>query len=565
MATETKATTAPATQPPPADYLFAGPAKLAPVRNVSLDFSTLTAEFLDKLASEEATPGSQAELQLLPPQHRWLDETGKVQNVPVPLCEFLAYKAALAYEEKATIERHLGVDNPRFQFFNTANDRPRTADTQGYGFVHQGMAFIVMRGSMQDEDWETNFLDTLTSDLELRNGQYVVPGKAGLKKLELPQPDRLRELVVDTKAPGRHLGFTIAWGAVRPQIEAWIKANGFADDMPYVFAGHSLGGALAKLGAYEFASAFHGTRSRKVAAVVTFGAPTVGNTVFADDYNHRLGHCTVRIEATADIVPVVMRRWYYRLDQTRRELIRKGLVFSEIFDKAQRFTHVGPGWRFPQQPPLSKGEFDDAVRAFHQEEERKRQEEKKKQEAAAKKPDATGAPDARPASQGSPAATSPAGPSEQSRTRQAEATPTSAPASGDGSSTPATPPRGQSPEDLARYAVMVGIGAFAFAVAGFIVWVFIYFFKKRKVAVHAIMEHYALYLSTLSYQHIRALRSGDLERANEDLKHYVWMIRGDSNADDYYVRRKMRGLPLPLEPGYEVASYIARNPNSHMC
>lgn len=528
---------------PTLDYLYAGPAKLCPVNNVNLDFATLMTDVLDALSAEAPMVKAEQALRLLPDGHKWLDETGSNQNVPVPLCEFLAYKAALAYEKEATIEKHLGVSNPRFKFFDTSHDRPYTADTQGFGFVHQGMAFIVMRGSWEEGDWDTNFLDTMTSDLEKLGDKFIVPN-ANLKKLELPSADRIRELVVDTNAPGRHLGFTIAWGAVRPQIEAWIAENKFADDMPYVFAGHSLGGALAKLGAYEFASAFHGTRARNVAAVVTFGAPTVGNAAFAEDYNHRLGPRTVRIEATADIVPVVMRRWYYRLDQTRRELLRKGLVVSELWDAQKRFTHVGPGWRFSQTPPLSKGEFHDAVRAFHQEEERKRQEEQKKREEAAKQPDLSGR-----------APTSGINKEPASPTQPAAA----------GSTTVAEQPPSPSQDEIVRYAVIAGIGALVLAAAGIVVWVFVYFFKKRKIAVHAIMEHYALYLSTLSYQHIRSLRAGDLERANEDLKHYLWLIRGDNNAEDFYVRRKMRDLPMPLEPDYEVASYISRNPSANMC
>jgi hypothetical protein len=49
-----------------------------------------------------------------------------------------------------------------------------------------------------------------------------------------------------------------------------------------------------------------------VLEVVTFGAPLVGNDEFAAAYQTLLGDRTVRLESSGDIVPVIMRRWYYR-------------------------------------------------------------------------------------------------------------------------------------------------------------------------------------------------------------------------------------------------------------
>ena len=51
-----------------------------------------------------------------------------------------------------------------------------------------------------------------------------------------------------------------------------------------MYAGHSLGGALAKLAAIELRRA-HPDRSALDISCYTFGAPRTGNHAFARDYN----------------------------------------------------------------------------------------------------------------------------------------------------------------------------------------------------------------------------------------------------------------------------------------
>jgi pimeloyl-ACP methyl ester carboxylesterase len=113
--------------------------------------------------------------------------------------------------------------------------------------------------------------------------------------------DKLSEFdlkLVGSIKPGRHRGFAKGWGGVRDKVEAWI-ASLPASPRSFVFSGHSLGGALALLGAYEFAS----VRSRNVAAVVTFGAVMPGRKDFAEDYERLLGKRTIRLESHEDAVP----------------------------------------------------------------------------------------------------------------------------------------------------------------------------------------------------------------------------------------------------------------------
>ncbi|HXF55806.1 MAG TPA: lipase family protein [Hyphomicrobiaceae bacterium] len=273
---------------------------------------------------------------LLADGHDW-----RRQGIPLELCEFLAYKSALAYHSADVIGHNLstcceGIDS--FAYFDSTKgeDRVPHVDTQGYGFRREGKAFIILRGTSTWSDWKGNLRDLLTdpgqvSDNERRAAEWAL--KKAFDRLKRTHGD-VRPLIGDLR-PGRHLGFLIGWAAIRPQVEAWMQFVLRDEAMPVVFAGHSLGGALAFLGAYEFAT---GPRPRTVAAVVTFGAPMVGGRDFADSYNAVLGERTVRIEARSDKVPELARRTGYQ--------------------------HVAQDrlWEFAEQPLVSRAQFQDVIR-----------------------------------------------------------------------------------------------------------------------------------------------------------------------------------------------------------
>lgn len=71
-----------------------------------------------------------------------------------------------------------------------------------------------------------------------------------------------------------HRGFYESYVAVRDQIIAAVAAR-VPPGMPLFVTGHSLGGALASIAACEL------EKSRRLAAVYTFGAPRVGNPAWA--------------------------------------------------------------------------------------------------------------------------------------------------------------------------------------------------------------------------------------------------------------------------------------------
>lgn len=246
-----------------------------------------------------------------------LDRDWTVEKFPLALCEYLAYTSGLAYRSARRIRHDLlgldakgrrykeGVD--QFAFFDTSEPGAtvRYTDTQAFAFVHHGTGYLIFRGTTGVADWYTNLSGELTT--------------VSYRDLE-PTPQTL----VGTPKPARHTGFATAWGSVAPDMETWVE-----DQLRHrridkiVLSGHSLGGALAFLGAYHFAR----KRTCRVHAVVTFGAPKVGGEEFRAAYeNPQLGlkERTLRIEAAGDIVA---------------QLSRGGVD-----------THVGHQWAFNKRP-----------------------------------------------------------------------------------------------------------------------------------------------------------------------------------------------------------------------
>jgi hypothetical protein len=103
-----------------------------------LDFSVMTRTFLDGLSHAGQQTGLGGGRLLLPPDYVWTKD-GRTQ-APMALCELVAYKAALAYEDEGAIKAAVG-DAPHVACFDSSKDKDRLADTQGFAFIHDGMAF----------------------------------------------------------------------------------------------------------------------------------------------------------------------------------------------------------------------------------------------------------------------------------------------------------------------------------------------------------------------------------------------------------------------------------------
>lgn len=475
---------------------------------------------------------------LLPDGYDWrATDTAAGSRVPLQLCEFLAYKTALAYESAARIEAYLqtccsGIT--RFRFFDSARDVKNQAgvmaDAQGYGFVFERRAYVIFRGTESGNDWKINRLDALTSELgsptDRRTRKLAETYGALLGKLGDPNP-------------GRHVGFCIAWAALKDQVEDWLAEalEQRAIDQ-IVYAGHSLGGAMAQIAAFDHArietgyEKDRGIAPKLVGAVVTFGAPAVGTPKFVEHFGKLLGDRTVLLESSGDLVPRIMQRWYYRMLYPLRQRIKAG-VQAHLADNGA-FSKVVSPWSFASEPPLSKADIDAAIsqlqaaardalrKVAEQEEKRQKAEDKSQHQASGTNTDA----DVR------------VGSGTASKTAATTKSPTAA-----------------SPEKAPTVVYWVVAGVVVIVVAG-VAW----YFVRRKLFSHDIEQRYALYLSTLSYQQLRAKHGGNVELANRELEEHLRFIRGDTRAGAEIAKtlanaggkhtpffESVQSLPLPIE------------------
>jgi len=146
-----------------------------------------------------------------------------------------------------------------------------------------------------------------------------------------------------------HAGFLDAYEAVRDDIFAALArvaarrhpaANG--GPLPVAVTGHSLGGALATLAAYElqkYGFDYGDGPSDGAAEIVgawTFGSPRVGDAAFAETYGDALAEATWRITHAHDVVPSVpVRLMGYHHVPTE--------VFYAVKEEGQGGGRVGGG------------------------------------------------------------------------------------------------------------------------------------------------------------------------------------------------------------------------------
>ncbi|GAA0150913.1 phospholipase [Lithospermum erythrorhizon] len=98
------------------------------------------------------------------------------------------------------------------------------------------------------------------------------------------------------------------------KVVNFYKSRG--EEVSLTITGHSLGGALALINAYEAATNFPGLPI----SVISFGAPRVGNIAFRDELYH-FGVKTLRVTLKQDLVPRM-----------------PGIVFNESLQKFDDFT-----------------------------------------------------------------------------------------------------------------------------------------------------------------------------------------------------------------------------------
>ncbi|HIU64336.1 MAG TPA: lipase family protein [Candidatus Avacidaminococcus intestinavium] len=154
-------------------------------------------------------------------------------------------------------------------------------------FDGQKLYILAFRGSASKEDWMTNFA---SSKVPYRQGEL-----SGVRQKVAPNE------------PAVHRGFNNYVNAVLAMKET-VLDNAFGVDLwkeinenpraSLLLTGHSMGGAVATLLAERLIDL--GVSADKV-KVITFGAPAIGNSAFADEYGARIN--LLRIKTDFDPVP----------------------------------------------------------------------------------------------------------------------------------------------------------------------------------------------------------------------------------------------------------------------
>ncbi|CAK9162672.1 unnamed protein product [Ilex paraguariensis] len=163
-----------------------------------------------------------------------------------------------------------------------------------------------------------------------------------------------RDIVVawrGTVSPSEWYNKSSASEQVMKEVKRLVQFyNARGEEVSLTITGHSLGGALALLSAYEAASSLPGLH----VSIISFGAPRVGNIAFRDEL-HQMGVKTLHVVAKQDLVPRM-----------------PGLVFNESLQKFDDitgtldwvYTHVGAELKLDVwSSPYLKREFN--VSGFH--------------------------------------------------------------------------------------------------------------------------------------------------------------------------------------------------------
>ena len=167
----------------------------------------------------------------------------------------LAWAADLVYLPEAAVRVRLEPhDCASVAWFDQGS-------TQAVGYLHQGHACLVFRGTQELVDWRVNACCVLYG------------------------------------SPGRHLGFHFAWKAVSQDVLRWLAS--LPAHAGICVAGHSLGGALALISALDLCERF------SVVGVRTFGCPRVGSIEFSLVYGRCLSKVTQQFKYGTDAVTII--------------------------------------------------------------------------------------------------------------------------------------------------------------------------------------------------------------------------------------------------------------------
>lgn len=130
-------------------------------------------------------------------------------------------------------------------------------------------------------------------------------------------------LILPWGRPIRHMGFHLSWSVLKDQVTNWL--NSLSLDKGLILTGHSLGGAMAFLAAYDL-------YPRGIDAVITFGAPRPAMAGFKKDYGSR---CCTTAQGPKPL-SYVTHRYTHETDIVSR--IPPPLLFCHVTD-TEKFVH----------------------------------------------------------------------------------------------------------------------------------------------------------------------------------------------------------------------------------
>ena len=248
------------------------------------------------------------EVEELSALHALWAELGKaVGRIPLD-CELQETEELLATRDNRNNQlRRAMLASGGFELVGALSD-PGT-DTQGFVAVRRAsdemdMAVVSFRGTENEQDWKTNLHCSLTpADSSEAEGREST-GKV-------------------------HQGFLDALRSVRSQVDRYLPCGA---GLPIFITGHSLGGALATLGAAHLSG-------WGLVACYTFGAPGVGDRRFSGS----LRIPVYRVVNPLDPVPLVPGRWRGYRDLGDRERLRGHVGWTRCGKSAAAcFACAGP-------------------------------------------------------------------------------------------------------------------------------------------------------------------------------------------------------------------------------
>lgn len=172
---------------------------------------------------------------------------------------------------------------------------------------HLQIAKLCRRVYSKDVESSDNFVESKDTGVQatvardgsraivcFRGSSSLVDWRTNLKTFKVPFLSRKH----NTPENEIHAGFFIGHNSVKAKIYAKLNAiidSGECESV--LFSGHSAGGVLSTISAFDFQNEKHIT-----VKVVTFGAPKLGNGAFASDFDNQI-KCT-RIVNDNDGIPL---------------------------------------------------------------------------------------------------------------------------------------------------------------------------------------------------------------------------------------------------------------------